>query len=87
MYKLTEQGIKECKRFIAECKAKKKELLDSGKDTNDYETMLPTIEDIECEIDDFIDADGYYCNCWGITDNYNSENPICLKLGIDFVEV
>jgi hypothetical protein len=58
-----------------------------GKDTNDYETMLPTIENIECEIDDFIDADGYYCNCWGITDNYNSDNPICLKLGIDFVEM
>lgn len=85
MYKLTKQGIIKCEDFIAECKAKRKEILDANKDTAD-ETTIPTIEDIECEIEDYIDYDGDYYNHWGVTDNYNSDYPIGLKLGIDFVE-
>lgn len=85
MYKLTEQGIKECERFIAECNAKKKEILDARIDTAD-DTMIPTIEDIESDIEEFVDENGEYYNCWGVTDNYNSDFPICLTLGIDFVE-
>ena len=64
MYKLTEQGIKECKRFIAECNAKRKEILDAKIDTADS-IVLPTIEDIESDIGVFIDGDGEYYNCWG----------------------
>lgn len=86
MYKLTEQGIKEYERFIAECKAKRKEIIDARLDTID-DTILPTIEDIECDIEWSIDEDGDYYNCWGVTDNYSSDNPICLKLGVDFIEV
>ena len=41
MYKLTERGIKECERFIAECIAKRKEIIDAGIDTADN-TILPT---------------------------------------------
>ena len=85
MYKLTERGIKECERFIAECIAKRKEIIDAGIDTADN-TILPTTKDIESEIEIFIDEDGEYYNFWGVTDNYNSDYAICLKLGIDFME-
>ena len=85
MYKLTELGIKECERFIAECVAKRKEIIDAGIDTAD-DTILPTTKDIESEIEIFIDEDGEYYNFWGVTDNYNSDYAICLKLGIDFME-
>ena len=85
MYKLTELGIKECERFIAECIEKRKEIIDAGIDTAD-DTILPTTKDIESEIEIFIDEDGEYYNFWGVTDNYNSDYAICLKLGIDFME-
>jgi len=85
MYKLTEEGIKKCEIFIAECNTKRKEILDANKDTADN-TLIIAIEDIEAEIHDFIDEDGEYYNCWGVTDNYDSDYPICLKLGVDFVE-
>lgn len=86
MYKLTEQGIKECERFIAECNAKRKEILDAKIDTANDITLL-TIEAIESDIEVFIDEDGEYCNCWGVTDNYSSDYPVCLELGKDFIEV
>ena len=86
MYKLTEHGIKECEKFIAECRAKRKEILDAKLDTAD-ETDLPTIEDIESDINAFgVDEEGDYFNGWGVTNNYNSDYPIGLTLGIDFIE-
>lgn len=85
MYKLTECGIKECERFIAECNAKRKEILDARIDTAD-DTNIPTVEDIECDIGAFIDEDGEYYSCWGVTDHYSSDYPICLVLGTDFIE-
>lgn len=87
MYKLTKKGIKECERFIAECKAKRKEILDAGKDTAE-DTNIPTIEDIESDINTFdVDEDGGYFDGWGVTDNYDSDRVLGLTLGIDFVEV
>lgn len=85
MYTLTKQGIAKCERFIEECNAKRKEILDAKIDTANG-TMLPTIEDIESDIGAFIDKDGEYYNNWGVTDNYDSDFPICLTLGIDFTE-
>ena len=35
---------------------------------------------------DELDEEGDYFNGWGVTDNYNSDYPIGLTLGIDFVE-
>lgn len=82
MYKLTEHGVKECEKFIVECRAKRKEILDAGKDTAE-ETNIPTVEDIESDINFFgVDEDGDYCNSWGVTDNYDSDYPIGLTLGI-----
>ena len=84
MYKLTKQGVKKCESFIAECKAKRKEILDAGIDTAN-DTTIPTVKDIECDLEQFVDNHGEYYNCWGVTDNHDSDEPICLKFGTDFV--
>lgn len=84
MYKLTKTGKRHITAFIAECEAKRKEILDAEKDTAE-ETTLPTERDV---LDDInfgvgVDSDGDYYNCWGVTDNYDSEQ-CTLQLGIDF---
>ena len=87
LYKLTNQGIEKCKQFIVECEAKRKEILDANKDTAE-DTNIPTIEDIENDINMFgVDEDGNYFNCWGVTDNYNSDYLIGLTLEIDFIDI
>lgn len=86
MYRLTEEGIRECERFILECKAKRKEILDAKLDTAD-DTTLPTIEGIESDIAGFIDDEGEYYNCWGVTDSYSSDYPISLVLGVHFLNI
>ena len=73
---LTDDFKKSANAFIAECEAKRKEILDAGKDTAD-ETNIPTLDDI---VDDVLygagtDSDGDYYNCWGVTDSYNSDYP------------
>lgn len=86
MYKLTEQGIKKCKNFISECTAKRKEIIDAKLDTI-QETNIPTIEDIESDINAFgVDEDGDYYNNWSVTDNYDFDYPLGLKFGVDFIE-
>lgn len=87
MYKLTKHGKQIAKEFIAECKAKRKEILDAGLDTAD-ETKIPTVAIIESDIN-FIDLDeenNDYYNGWGVTDNYNSDDVLHLEYGIDFIE-
>ena len=85
MYKFTEKGLEKVYSFIAECEAKRKEILDAGKDTAN-ETNLPTEEAI---LDDLeftgVDEDGEYYNGWGVTDRYDSDEPLSLTLGTDFV--
>ena len=83
-YKLTNRGKREVSRFISECEAFRKEILDAGKDTAD-DTNLPTEEGILEDIEEWIDEDGYYVNGWGVTDNYSL--PIGLMKGEDFEEV
>ena len=90
-YRLTKDGKQRVSDYISELKAKRKEILDAGKDTAD-ETELPTEQDIVDDLEfiglDFDDRDGaYYCNGWGVTDNYESDYPLLLKLGRDFEEV
>ena len=80
MYVLTENGRHAVERFIKECEAKRKELIDARKDTAD-ETELPTIDDIVCDINfDGIDSDGDYYNGWGVTDHYS------LTIGLSYDE-
>ena len=83
-YKLTNRGKREVSRFIRECEAFRKELLDAGKDTAD-DTYLPTEEGILGDIEEWIDEDGAYYDAWGVTDNYSL--PISLIEGEDFEAV
>ena len=86
MYKLTENGKKQCEIYIAEMIAKRKEILDAGKDTAD-ETNIPGIKDIEDDLNFFgVDEDGEYYNAFGVTDHENADRAILLILDKDFVE-
>lgn len=85
-YVLTFHGKKEVEIFTKNCAAKRKEILDAGIDTAD-ETNLPSEEDILSDLNHGvgIDEDGDYYNGWGVTDHYDSDIPISLHYGIDFV--
>ena len=79
MIRLTKTGRRKVENFIKELEAKRKEILDAGKDAAD-ETTIPTIEDIEADINwDITESDGEYCNGWAVTDNYDSDHPLTLS--------
>jgi DNA-binding PadR family transcriptional regulator len=87
IYKLTDKGIKNIERYISELKAKRKEILDAGLDTAD-ETNIPTVSDIFIDaIDLGFDEYGEAFNGWGVTDNYDADYPIFLKLGEDIEQI
>ena len=88
-YALTEQGKKNVMDYIRELEAKRKEILDAGKDTAD-ETSIPTESAILSDIGligiNWDDPDGpCYYNGWGVTDNYEADAPVHLKLGRDII--
>lgn len=86
MYKLTEEGRSKCEEYIRGLEQRRQELLDLGADTAD-ETSLPTVDAIEGDIGFIgVDEDGEYYNNWAITDENDSEEPIVLCLGEDFIE-
>ena len=68
-YQLTDAGRKKCERYIAELKAKRKEILDAGLDTADN-TPVPTVQDIEDDLNftGLID-ETEYLNTFGATDS------------------
>lgn len=80
-YVFTVNGYRTAKRFIAECEAKRKEILDAGIDTAD-ETELPTAQDILDDVNTGVglDEENEYFDSWGITDHYNS-CPLSLTVG------
>lgn len=80
-YVFTVSGYRTAKRFITECAAKRKEVLEAGIDTAD-ETELPTTQDILDDVNEDVglDEDNEYYNCWGVTDHYNS-CPLSLTVG------
>ena len=79
---LTARGKRKIEDYIRELQAKRKEILDAGKDTAD-ETPIPTIEDIMSEIPVF-EENGQYLNAWGVTDNYNADRALSLVRGRDY---
>ena len=86
-YVLTEEGLRKVKQYVKELDAKRKEILDAGKDTIDETPNPVTVEDIEEDINfTGIDEDGEYYNGWYVTDNYDADYPISLMLGVDFIE-
>lgn len=80
--KLTKQGKEKVAAYREELKAKRKELLDAGKDTAGR-TVLPDeraiIDDIEAEA-----VNGVYDDTWGVTDNEDADRPLILSGGTDF---
>ena len=79
----TEKGKEKVKAYIKELESKRKEILDEGKDTAD-DTYIPTLEDILDDASYWFDEENReYFNSWGVTDNYNADNAICLILGED----
>lgn len=87
--KFTEEGLRKAESYIEELRAKRKEILDAGLDTVE-DTTLPETEDILSDVlfigISWDDPDGpCYYNCWGVTDNYSSDLPVCLYYGEDFV--
>jgi hypothetical protein len=83
-YRLTVKGAEKVTAFILECKKQRDELLRSGKDTAE-DTDLPSVSDIESDLNSFLAEQGDYFNKWGITDNYYSR-PLILKIGEDFAD-
>ena len=79
---LTARGKRKIEDYIRELQAKRKEILDAGKDTAD-ETPIPTIEDIMSEIPVF-EENGQYLNAWGVTDHYNADRALSLIRGLDY---
>lgn len=80
--KLTNIGKRQVDNYLAELKAKRKEVLDAKLDTCE-ETNLPNYNDIEKDIEWF-EEDGEYYNTWGVTDNYNADYPLYLKRSIHY---
>lgn len=80
---LTETGMEKVAWYLQELRAKRKEILDAGKDTAFY-TDLPTISDILSDIESFEEDDEYYNN-WGVTDNVDGDEALNLKRGKDYV--
>jgi len=87
VYRLTDKGIRNIERYIAELQAKRKEILDAGLDTAD-ETNIPTVSDIFLDAMDLgFDEYGEAFNSWGVTDNHDADYPIFLKLGDDIEQI
>lgn len=80
----TKKGEEKVKEYIKELEAKRKEILDAGKDTAD-DTHIPTTEDILVDATLWFDDEENreYFNVWGVTDNYDADYAICLKFGED----
>lgn len=83
MITLTSKGGQKVGIFLLHCKAKRKELLDAGKDTANN-TKLPEKDDIVRDIEWF-DEDDEYRNDWGVTDH--EYLTIRLERGTDYIVV
>ena len=83
MIKLTEKGLNTINSFIKDIETKRMDILDAGLDTVEL-TPIPTIEDIVCDIECFVDEEGDYYNSWGVTDDTKYDMQISLKRDTDF---
>lgn len=86
VYKLTKLGKENYKYWYKNQEAKRKEILDAHKDTNNNHYKLPTIKEIEDEIPNMLfDNSETYSSCWNLTDNIGTEF-ITLDKGRDFIK-
>ena len=85
MYKLTKEGRRKCNAFIKDCRKRREELLKDCEDKDYDETKIPNINDILSDVNfNHFTDDKEYINCWGITDDVDSE-PLSLKMGTDLM--
>lgn len=86
-YRLTKTGHQKCQNYISELKAKQKKILDAGLDTAEETFVDYTPEEIFADLLGFgIDEDGDIYNGYGVTDHYDADSPLGLRLGEDFIE-
>lgn len=83
-YRLTAKGLEKAEQYLRELIAYRKEILDAKLDTAD-DTPIPTIQDIESDIESFEEDDEYY-NSWSIADDTTMNMPLCLKYEEDYLE-
>ena len=83
-YRLTVKGLEKAEQYLRELIAYRKEILDAKLDTAD-DTPIPTIQDIESNIESFEEDDEYY-NSWSIADDTTMNMPLCLNYGEDYLE-
>ena len=83
-YRLTVKGLEKAEQYLRELIAYRKEILDAKLDTVD-DTPIPTIQDIESDIESFEEDDEYY-NSWSIADDTTMNMPLCLKYEEDYLE-
>ncbi len=85
-FELTESGKKAIHNYLEEIKAKRKEILDTGKDTTD-DIILPTEEEIFEGLMSFgFDEDGEVYDSFEITNNYEEDRVLSLTRGKDVIE-
>lgn len=80
---LTELGKTKVRLYLAELKAKRKEILDARKDTASF--PLPIMSDVVMDMNEVLGpADDYYDNKLVCTDHYEADTWLELRLGTDF---
>lgn len=76
---ITETGMKNIEAFLRECEAKRKELLDAGKDTAE-DVRLPVFADVAEAIEPT--EDGIWTESFEVTDH--TDLTIRLDEGVDY---
>ena len=79
---LTPEGHRKVRRYTAEMSAKRKEILDAGKDTGN-ETDIPDDLDILLDIG-WTGDDENYADTWPVTDHICADAPLILKEDTDY---
>lgn len=72
---LTRQGKEKVRNYIAFLNEMQREIIGAGKDTAN-DTTIPTEEDIDDDLKEFVDASMAYKHCWNATGHY--EYPLRL---------
>lgn len=83
MIGLTNEGRKKVRNLIKELEAKRKELLDAGKDTA-KSTIIPD-EDYIVQCIDEEACDGCYAEFWACSDNDRDMQELVLEEGKDYI--
>ena len=85
-FTITKTGLNRISEFISDAEEKRQRLLDTGMDTAE-EVDLPTVGDIINDIQTAYEPElRSYGHIWDVTDGYETDYPLALELGEDFVK-